>query len=89
METRKTKLGADHPSMLTSMNNLAPTWKGAGKGNEAIRLMEECVQLRKRVLGFNHPDTLSSCRALATWKAEQDDSNPSGGVEVRILKEPY
>jgi hypothetical protein len=65
METSKTKLGADHPSTLTSMNNLAFTWKGTGKETEAVRLIEECVQSRKLVLGLNHPDTLSSCRALA------------------------
>jgi hypothetical protein len=73
METRKKKLGADHPSTLTNMNNLAFTWKGTGKETEVIRLMEECVQSQKLVLGLNHPDTLLSCRALAIWKAEQDD----------------
>jgi hypothetical protein len=26
IETSKTKLGADHPDTLTSMNNLAHTW---------------------------------------------------------------
>jgi hypothetical protein len=73
IETRKKKLGADHPSTLTTMNNLTLTWKGTGKETEAVRLMEECVQSRKRVLGLNHPDTLSSCKALVIWKAEQDN----------------
>ncbi|KAL8864323.1 MAG: hypothetical protein Q9198_009940 [Flavoplaca austrocitrina] len=45
METRKTKLGMDHPDTLTGMNNLAFTWKGSGKEIEAVRLMEECIQL--------------------------------------------
>ena len=73
METRKTKLGVDHPDTMTSMNNLAFTWKGSGKEIEAIRLMEECVQLRTRILGVNHPDSISSCTVLDTWKAEQED----------------
>ncbi len=30
METIKTKLGADHPSTLTSMANLASTYPGPG-----------------------------------------------------------
>jgi hypothetical protein len=34
--------------------------------------MEEGVQSRKIVLGPDHPYTLSSCKALVTWKAEQD-----------------
>ncbi|KAN0093887.1 hypothetical protein V8E51_017071 [Hyaloscypha variabilis] len=73
METRKTKLGVDHPDTLTSMNNLAFMWKGNGKEIEAVRLMQDCVRFRKRVLGLNHPHSISSCRALDTWKAEQED----------------
>jgi hypothetical protein len=37
------------------------------------RGMEECVQSRKRVLGLDHPHTLSFCTSLATWKAGQED----------------
>jgi hypothetical protein len=43
METSKAKLGMDHLNTLTSMNNLAFTWKGNGKENEVVRLIEECV----------------------------------------------
>jgi hypothetical protein len=69
----KEKLGEDHPNTLTIMNNLAFTLKQTGRGTEAVRLMEECMQLRKRILGLDHPDTLSSCTSLAAWKAEQED----------------
>ncbi len=31
METRKTKLGADHPDTLTSINNLASTYRSQGQ----------------------------------------------------------
>jgi hypothetical protein len=55
METSKTKLGADHPDTLTSMNNLAFTWKGQGRDKEALTLIEECVIARTRMLGTNHP----------------------------------
>jgi hypothetical protein len=73
MENHKKKLGADRPDTLTIMNNLAFTWKGTGRETEAVRLMDECVQSRKRVLGLNHPCTISSCVALDIWKAEQED----------------
>ena len=43
IETRKKKLGANHPDTLTSMNNLVFTWKGTGKETEAVRLIKECV----------------------------------------------
>src|SRR5438552_15443752 len=66
METRKTKLGADHPSTLTSMNNLASTWRSRGRHEDALVLMERCVQARKRDLGPRHPHTISS---MATVEA--------------------
>ncbi|KAF2850341.1 HET-domain-containing protein [Plenodomus tracheiphilus IPT5] len=73
METRKTKLGADHPSTLTSMNNLAFTWKAQGQNAEAIDLLRQCVQLRRHVLRDNHPNLLSSLGALKQWEAEELD----------------
>lgn len=47
MEIRKTKLGADHPSTLMSMNSLAHTWQNMGKKSEAIDSMQEFIRLRK------------------------------------------
>ena len=67
METRKTKLGADHPSTLTSMANLAFTWKHQGRHADALALMKDCAQARQRVLGAKHPYTLSSLAIIANW----------------------
>jgi hypothetical protein len=64
----------DHPDTLTSMNNLAFTWKGNGKEIEAVRLMKGCVRVRERVLGANHPHFISSCTALDAWRAEHEDA---------------
>jgi hypothetical protein len=35
-------LGEEHPDTLTSMNNLAFTWKSYGRDHDALRLMKEC-----------------------------------------------
>jgi hypothetical protein len=70
METSKSKLGADHPSTLTSMNNLAFTFKGRGEEGKAIRLMDECVEKRKQSLGPNHPYTKGSEDTLNSWRIE-------------------
>ena len=64
IETSKTKLGADHPDTLSSMANLAFTWKEQSRDKEAIKLIEECVMLQTRKIGINHPDTSSSRTAL-------------------------
>jgi hypothetical protein len=71
METRKTVLGAVHPDTLTSMANLAHTWRDQGKSVEAIRLMDECVQLRMRILGSGHPHTRSPSETLRGWRMDE------------------
>ncbi|KAF1968793.1 hypothetical protein BU23DRAFT_479048 [Bimuria novae-zelandiae CBS 107.79] len=71
METFKKKLGADHPSTLTSMANLAWTWKSLERSAEAISLLQECVRLRCQILPAGHPDLVSSLKTLAAWEAEQ------------------
>jgi hypothetical protein len=40
IETRKRVLGLEHPSMLTSMANLAHTWKSQSWSEEVILLIE-------------------------------------------------
>ncbi|KAK0737943.1 hypothetical protein B0T18DRAFT_420882, partial [Schizothecium vesticola] len=49
------------------MNNLAFTWKGQGRRVDALALMNDCAQARRRVLGEEHPYTLTSLAAVAEW----------------------
>ncbi|OCK73732.1 hypothetical protein K432DRAFT_224868 [Lepidopterella palustris CBS 459.81] len=67
METRKRVLGEEHPSTLTSMNNLAFTWKGQGRDADALRLMNQCLELLMKVLGMSHPNTVSALTTLLQW----------------------
>ncbi len=69
LRMRKSKLGADHPSTLTAMNNLAHTLKGMEKTSEAIELMSLCVALQLIKLGVGHPHTRSSISTLSSWKS--------------------
>jgi serine/threonine protein kinase/tetratricopeptide (TPR) repeat protein len=64
--TRKAALGPDHPDTLTSMNNLAESYRAAGQYDRAIKLNEEALALRRAKLGPDHPDTLHSMNNLAT-----------------------
>jgi hypothetical protein len=66
--TRQTKLGADHPDTLTSMNNLAYTWNSMGKETEAIDLIQRCIRLSEIKLGVDHPYARSSVIALDSWQ---------------------
>jgi hypothetical protein len=65
METRKRVLGEEHPDTLTSMNNLALTFKDQGRNDDALKLMTECLSLSKRILGDSHPDTVA--RSETVW----------------------
>jgi hypothetical protein len=75
METRKKKLGADHPSTLISMNILAHIKKSLGQELEAIKLIRECVQLCQQRFRPNHLNLLFALAALAQWKAEHAVAN--------------
>ncbi|KAL4918996.1 putative kinesin light chain [Aspergillus aurantiobrunneus] len=69
METRAQELGPGHPDTLISMNNLAYTWKGLGKIQDAVALMEDCAQLCNKVLGSDHPHAIASSNTLRDWTA--------------------
>jgi hypothetical protein len=58
-------LGSDHPSVLTSPNNLAHAYHTVGDVSRAIPLYERTLADRERVLGPDHPDTLASRNNLA------------------------
>ncbi|KAH8648162.1 P-loop containing nucleoside triphosphate hydrolase protein [Tricladium varicosporioides] len=75
----KITLGAEHPSTLTSMANLASTYYGQGRWKEAEDLFVQAMGTSKRVLGHEHPDTLASMANLAStyrsqrrWKEAED-----------------
>jgi tetratricopeptide (TPR) repeat protein len=58
-------LGPDHPSTLTTRNNLAYAYRAAGRAAEAIPLHEQTLAAREQALGPDHPSTLTSRNNLA------------------------
>jgi hypothetical protein len=54
--------------------------KKKGRNVEAVGLMREYVQRRKRILGANRPYFISSSNALAGWEAEQYGTLAPRGV---------
>ena len=68
--------GPEHPDTLHSMNNLAASYRSLGGAEQAAKLVEETLEIGKRVLGPEHPDTLKSMNGLGAsyWslgRAEQ------------------
>jgi tetratricopeptide (TPR) repeat protein len=64
LKLSKAKLGPDHPTTLSNMNNLALAYLGVGKLDLALPLFEETLKLKKTKLGPGHPETLATMSNL-------------------------
>jgi hypothetical protein len=49
--------GEEHPDTLTAANNLAAAYTSEGKFPHAEALVAQVLEVRKRVLGAEHPST--------------------------------
>ncbi|KAK0631939.1 hypothetical protein B0T14DRAFT_559678 [Immersiella caudata] len=86
METRKTKLGADHPDTLTSMANLASTFWNQGRWSDAEELEVQVMETRKTKLGADHPDTLTSMANLASTYRNQGRWSDAEELDVQVME---
>jgi Tetratricopeptide repeat len=73
-------LGADHPDMLASRNNLGEAHQSAGRLGEAIPLYERTLADRERVPGADHPQTLTSRN---NFKLARSGAKPTRGIFSR------
>jgi Tetratricopeptide repeat len=61
IDIRKKLLGEEHPDTLSSMENLASTYRNQGRWNDAEQLKDQVMDMRKKLLGEEHqehPDTV-------------------------------
>ena len=65
LSTAQNRLGDNHPSVATSLNNLAKLYDSQGKYEQAEPLLLQALELYKRLLGDNHPDVATSLNNLA------------------------
>ncbi|KAI9764071.1 MAG: hypothetical protein M1840_008875 [Geoglossum simile] len=86
MEMFKRVLGEEHPSTLTSMANLASTYRNQGRWKEAEELEVQVIETRKRVLGEEHPDTLVSMTNLALTYSNQGRWKEAEELEVQVIE---
>jgi hypothetical protein len=68
LNVRMEKLGAEHPSTLGSMGNLAVTLRRLGGVERAYELMGKCYEGHVRVLGVEHPLTAKYREGLEKWR---------------------
>jgi tetratricopeptide (TPR) repeat protein len=86
METRMRVLGEDHPDTLTSMANLASTYRNQGRWRESESLGVQVMETSMSVLGEDHPDTLASMANLASTYRNQGRWRESESLGVQVME---
>ncbi|KAF7503525.1 hypothetical protein GJ744_003676 [Endocarpon pusillum] len=79
-------LGADSPSTLISMANLASTYRNQGRWEEAEQLEVQVMETRKTKLGADHPYTLTSMANLAATYRNQGRWEEAEQLEVQVME---
>src|ERR1700722_6817869 len=86
METSLRMLGAEHPSTLTSMSNLAFTYWNQGRWKDAEKLQVQVMETRKRMLGAEHPSTLTIMSNLASTYMNQGRLKDAEKLQVQVME---
>jgi tetratricopeptide (TPR) repeat protein len=76
------QLGATHPSIGTSLNNLAGLYRAQGRYGEAESLYMRALAIYEQRLGNDHPNT-KACRTnyqMLLQKMQNQRSTPFGNV---------
>ncbi|MCA2506114.1 MAG: tetratricopeptide repeat protein [Microcystis sp. M54BS1] len=58
LDLRKRLLGDNHPSVASSLNNLAKLYYSQGRYKEAEPLYLQALAIAEQALGENHPNTV-------------------------------
>jgi nucleoside phosphorylase/tetratricopeptide (TPR) repeat protein len=86
MNINQEKAGAKHSSTLTSMANLASTYRNQGRWNEAEKLEVQVIETSKTVLGAEHLDTLTSMANLALTYWNQGRWDEAEKLNVQVIE---
>ncbi|USP76252.1 kinesin light chain 3 [Curvularia clavata] len=79
-------LGEEHPNTLTSIANLASTYRKQGRWKEAEELEVQVTEMSLRVLGEEHPSTLTSIANLASTYRKQGRWKEAEELEVQVIE---
>ncbi|MDX2254786.1 MAG: tetratricopeptide repeat protein [Pseudanabaenaceae cyanobacterium bins.39] len=86
LKETESRLGADHPSVATSLNNLAELYRSQGKYSEAEPLYLRSLSIREKQLGADHPDVATSLNNLALLYDSQGKYSEAEPLYLRSLE---
>ena len=72
LKATKELLGAEHPSVATSLNNLAGLYHVQGRYEDAEPLYVQALEMLEKLLGPNHPNTKTVRSNLETFLREKE-----------------
>ena len=80
------QLGADHPDMAQSLNNLAGLYASQGRYGEAEPLYARALGIMRARLGGNHPNTQMVAMSLAGLRMQQQMANRGFGNVLQQIE---
>jgi tetratricopeptide (TPR) repeat protein len=82
---REKVLGAEHPDVATSLNNLALLYRAMGNYPQAEPLLQRALAIREKMLGAEHPDVATSLGNLALLYDEMGSYQQAEPLYQRAL----
>jgi CHAT domain-containing protein/Tfp pilus assembly protein PilF len=78
-------LGANHPDVARSLNNLASLYQAQGQYSKAEPLYQRSLAIREQALGANHPDVATALYNLAVLYEAQGQYSKAEPLYQRSL----
>jgi len=85
LEVYRKALPQGHPSIASSLNNLAVLYKSQGRNEEAKALYVEALEMRRKALPQGHPDIATSLNNLAVLYDSQGRYEQAERLYVEAL----
>jgi tetratricopeptide (TPR) repeat protein len=86
VEAKRTKLGANDPDTIVSLNDLAVPFQEDGQLDRAIQIFDQILTVRRVNLDKDHPDTLSSMNSLAVAYLDAGEPDKAVAGHEQTLK---
>ncbi|KAL6695850.1 P-loop containing nucleoside triphosphate hydrolase protein [Trichoderma pleuroticola] len=77
--------GEKHPNTITSMANLATTYRKQIRYKEAEEIEAQVLHLQREIFGYKHPETISGMSSLATTYRGQGRYDEAEEIAVQVL----
>ena len=91
LDVAEKAVGPNHPSVATSLNNLAALYRAQGQYAQAEPLHKRALAIWEKALGPDHPDVATSLENMAELyrkigRAKEAESLAARAARIRAIK---